>query len=147
MGSIIDMTSATSFYTGSRYTYANTAGGTTVSTSAAALTGSWSGLANTWGGFDMRTILSASQAPTGSWQGNAYSWGMTTTVTESNDRFTVTGQGAPNVDQGIGPGAWSPFPTPEVPAEEPPPVRDVTRYRKSYSSQRMQPRPIRIRRG
>ncbi len=144
MGTFTDLTSTTSLYTGSWYPYANTAGASANVTVPSVMTGSWGGLANTWGG---SVVTSSLATPTGSWQGNAYSWGMTTTVTESHDRFTVTGQGAPNVDQGIGPGAWDPFPIPEAAAEEPPPVRDVTRFRKSYSSQRMQPRPIRIRRG
>jgi len=144
MGNIIEISSATSFYTGSWYPYANTAGATANVTVPSTMTGSWSGLANTWGGNVVTSSLSTS---TGSWQGNAYSWGVTTTVNENHDRFTVTGPGSPNVDQGIGPGAWDPFPIPETPAEAPLPVRDVTRFRKSYSSQRMQPRSIRVRRG
>jgi len=148
MGTIFDLTSAaSSFSTGSWYPYANTAGQVSVTANEPEMTGSWGGLANTWGGIDMRTVSSSSLAVTGSWKGDAYSWGTKTTLSESNDRFALTSNSAPNVDQGVGPGLWDPFPTPQPPPAPPPPDRDVTRYRKTYSSQRMQPRPIRLVRG
>jgi hypothetical protein len=114
-------------------------------------TGSWFGLDNTWG--VSTTIvdaisgsMTASLKP-GIWasaQQPDHSWGVLNLVTESHDRFDVTSDQFPEVDQGVGPGEWNPFPIP--PEEVPPelPQRDTTRFRKSYSSQRHQPKRIRL---
>lgn len=79
----------------------------------------------------------------GTWEGLANTYGADITVTESYDCFTVTTEGNPSPNQSVGGGEWDPFPIPpELPNPETP-ERDVTRYRKGYSSQRMQVQRIR----
>lgn len=150
MGNVYELTSlGPTTFTGSVYANANSAGTTyvaSISSSSLLSTGSWYGLANTWGGFDMSTTLTGSTT-TGSWGGVAYSQGVSTIASESYDRFSTIANGTPSVNQGVGPGAWNPFPAPEAPPAGSQATRDVTRYRKTYSSQRMQPRPVRIVRG
>ena len=147
MGNIIDLTSTTSLYTGSWYPYANTAGSTFVNTMQPELTGSWGGLASTWGAVEVLAAASASLQASGSWKGVAYSLATTVLASASFDRDTTTKVGSANVNQSLGQAGWDPFPIPTVEPEEPPAQRDVTRFRKSYSSQRMQPRPVILRRS
>jgi hypothetical protein len=114
-------------------------------------TGSWIGLANTWGtSTQVVTAISASGNPgddLGLWSGAAHpntTWGLAFPLTESIERFKTITDATPEIDQGVGPGEWDPFPIPEPPVEPELPQRDVTRFKKSYSSQRMQPKRIRL---
>ena len=105
-------------------------------------TGSWYYVGNSWG-FDLTLSGNLDAVATGSWGGIDYSWGLHTLPTESIDRFTLTSDDNPSLNQGIGAGEWDPFPLPPEPPEEKMSERDITRYRKAYSSQRHQPRRIR----
>lgn len=107
-------------------------------------TGSWFGSANTWGTDSSLVGTLAKSLQTGSWGGVVNTWGVRTLVTESYDRDDVTSDEFPIVNQSVGAGDWDPFPLPEPPAEPELPQRDVTRYRKTYSSQRHQVQRIRI---
>ena len=142
MASVHDLTTldCLSLFTGSAQPNGNSAGAATVTPAPASMTGSWGGLANTWGVVG----LSPAGPATGSWGGVAYSNGTRLLVTESYDRTRVIGDGVPSTNQSIGPGAWNPFPVPAVPAPVVMHERDARRFRKAYSSQRMQPRKIRI---
>lgn len=105
-------------------------------------TGSWGYVANSWG-FDLTMSGNIDQVTTGTWGGIDYSWGLHTLPTESMDRFSLTSDANPSVNQGIGGGEWDFFPLPPPVPEEKMSERDTTRYRKAYSSQRYQPRRIR----
>jgi hypothetical protein len=48
------------------------------------------------------------------------------------------------VNQGVGPWAWDPFPVPPAEEDVALPERDITSYRKAYSSQRLIPQRIRL---
>jgi hypothetical protein len=148
MGTVYDLTTTTSYYSGSLYFGGNTVGPAIVDVSVSAqLTGSRIGTASSWAAIDVLAASSVSLVASGTWQGVAYSQGVRVPVTESYDRFTTTGQGSPNVNQSLGEAAWDPFPIPPPPPVPPAPQRDLTRFRKAYSSQRMQPRPVRLSRG
>lgn len=114
-------------------------------------TGSWFGLNNTWGVSTtiidaISSSMTASIKP-GFWASaqNPYiSWGINVLPTESIDRTDTVDDAHPLVGQSVGPGEWDPFPIPEAPPAPTLPQRDVTRYRKTYSSQRHQVQRIRI---
>jgi len=106
-------------------------------------TGSWYGLGNTWGSVILSASLDQSFAK-GDWKGIDYSYGTYLIPSESYDRFNVIDDEHPYVNQSIAPGLWDPFPIPSPPPEPVLPPRDMTRYRKTYSSQRHQVQRIRI---
>lgn len=110
-------------------------------------TGSWQGLAATWGVDDEAVNLLASSSGgvvnLGTWNGIAYSYALNTTPTESIDRFSLTNDANPSINQSVGIGEWDPFPLPPEPPEPPTKIRDITRYVKTYSSQRLQVQRIR----
>lgn len=106
-------------------------------------TGSWYYFSNTWG-VDSSTTGSLDHIASGSWGGVDNSWGVTTLPTESYDRFSPVSDTNPSPGQSIGTGEWDPFPLPPPEPEERLAQRDTTRYRKAYSSQRLQPRRVRL---
>lgn len=144
--SAYDLTTTTNaLHTGSLFSIAGAAGTVSVVVAIGNVTGSWGGIAHSWGVNEVTGSLSPTA--TGSWGGVSYSHGTEETQPENIDRSTVTSDGNPSTNQGVSPGSWSPFPAP-APVEQPVlRQRDITRFRKSYSSQRLQPRPIRIIRG
>lgn len=109
-------------------------------------TGSWFGLDNTFGAYDMSTVMSSSNNSVGPghWWGIDISWGTYLIPTESVDRNNTTSNAFPSLDQGLSPGDWDPFPIPVPPPPPALPPRDLTRYRKSYSFGRNQPVRIRL---
>lgn len=129
--------------TGSLLSSADTIVAVVVTGSVVITTGSWYNLANTWGGNSTMSGSFETAIVTGSWYGIDYSYGVRTMPTESIDRFTLTDEANPSINQGVGAGEWDPFPIIAVPPAESPPERDTTRFRKSYSSQRLQPRRVR----
>jgi hypothetical protein len=134
------------FYTGSFSPPADHAGngGLNVMPGQSMQTGSWYGLANTWGATNtLSTNLSSSLMP-GHWWGIDVSWGTYHIPTESIDRNDVISNAFPHPDQGLAMGDWDPFPIPPPPPVPVLPPRDLTRYRKAYSSQRSQPVRIRL---
>lgn len=105
-------------------------------------TGSWGGLANTWGGDSTASGSYENSVTTGSWYGLDNTYGVSQVLSETYDRSVISDEN-PVANQSIGSGEWDFFPIPESPPEPELPERDTTRYRKSYSSQRHQPRRIR----
>ena len=155
MAAIIDLTSQLSSptaFTGSIYPQADSAGvqvTAPLQPNPSYSTGSWPGLGNTWGA---STLLTASLTVTeslgsGHWWGIDVSWGTYMIVTESFDREDTVSNMFPFTDQGLADGDWDPFPIPPPPPTPELPQRDTTRYRKSYSSQRHQPKRIRLIKG
>jgi len=110
-------------------------------------TGSWFGLANTWGASALLTGTLTGSLSEGHWWGIDISWGTYLIPTESIDRNDPTSNMFVSPDQGVAPGAWDPFPIPVPPPPPPLPPRDLTRYRKAYSFGRNQPVRIRLVRG
>lgn len=144
MGKIVELTAAetNTFITGAWYPNAIANGMTVVSYSLSSWqTGSWGGLANTWGA-DSSSLTSSLES--GKWGGLANTWGATSISSESIDRTTETSSQNPSPNQGVGAGDWDAFPALPVEVEAPLPQRDVTRFRKSYSSQRSQPKRVRL---
>ncbi len=114
-------------------------------------TGSWEGCGNTWGiSTTVIDTLSASMSQSiemGTWQSATqpdHSWGVLALPTESINRSVSISDTSPSVNQSIGPGDWNPFPIPPSSVGPALPPRDLTRYRKAYSSQRLQPNRIRL---
>jgi hypothetical protein len=138
-----------STYTGSMYASAHTLGTAPVAaiTNDSLHTGSWFGLANTWGAIAAPSSSFAASLSEGIWHGIDYSWGTYHIPTESIDRSDVTSNMFPLVDQGVSIGDWNPFPVPEAPPAPVLPPRDLTRFKKAYSSSRHQPVRIRLVRG
>lgn len=108
-------------------------------------TGSWLGLQNTFGAMTLNTLSGSLTG--GHWWGIDYSWGTYHIPSESYDRTDTTSNLFPYPDQGLSPGDWNPFPVPVAPPEPVLPPRDLTRYRKAYSSVRHQPVRVRLVRG
>lgn len=120
-----------------------------LSDSTAFQSASWQGNGNTWGAslFDVAQILSGSYTgslATGHWWGIDTSWATYQLLSESRDRTDVFSNLVTEIDQGIGPGDWNPFPIPLNPVAPELPPRDLTRYRKAYSFGRNQPVRIRL---
>lgn len=138
-----------STYTGSMWGNAHTLGAATTTpiVNDSFHTGSWFGLGNTWGAIVSSLSGSAPSFTEGRWWGIDYSWGTYHIPTESIDRTDTTSNTFPIVDQGLAAGDWNPFPLPEVPPSPTLPPRDLTRYKKAYSSSRHQPVRIRLVRG
>ena len=114
-------------------------------------TGSWEGCGNTWGiTTSIIDTLSSSMSQSiemGIWASATepdHSWGVLALPTESIDRSNTTSDLNPSINQSMGPGDWNPFPIPPSVAAPSLPPRDLTRYRKAYSSQRLQPNRIRL---
>lgn len=137
------------FYTGSFYPGAGSVGAALNPTGSDSIsTGSWLGNDNTWGVDNSVVSASISSVSmltgSGHWWGIEYSWGTGLITSESRDRSNTVSDEFPFIDQGVGPGDWNPFPVPEGTSAPIEPIRDTTRYRKSYSSSRNQPVRIRI---
>lgn len=139
------------FHTGTIYSPAGSQAASLAETATGFHAGSWHGLANTWGVdtvvADSLVSASAGVISMGAWHGIAYSYGIETVVTESSDRFSVTSEQNPSPNQGITLGEWDHFPIPPPPPKPQLPERDQTRYRKTYSGHRVQPRRIRYIKG
>lgn len=147
MFEMTDLNSSQVFHTGSVYTSAHIGAAVQGMHIVAMATASWHGLASTWGvdtgAVDQLISSSGGVINAGVWQGIAYSYDVVPLPTESIDRFSFTNEANPSVNQGVSAGEWEPFPPPPSPPEPEAKVRDITRYTKTYSSQRLQVQRIR----
>jgi hypothetical protein len=144
MASIVELTTSetNTFITGAWYPSANSNSMLALDyTVSSWQTGSWGGLMNTFGansGVDIGTLES------GSWGGLMNTWGAHEILSESQDRTSAVSDQNPTTNQGVGSGEWDVFPAPPEEPEPELPQRDLTRFKKTYSSQRHQPQRVRL---
>jgi len=143
MANAVDLTSAFqsfkgSYHTGSMYPCGDTFGAGFLDLGSDTLTtASWFGNNNMWFSSDVINDSTFIGGFTGSLVGGTW-WGIENSCAnfllpyENTDRFTLTSDKNPSVNQGNAMVDWDPFPVPPriYPRFH---VRDATRFRKSYS--------------